>query len=146
MTGDASRVGRNIYTSDLVAPTGVNMAKRLSTRASAALTERVDVIAAASGCPRSHVVLSALEFWAQLSPETHEAIGRTEAMSAEWRDQLVRQIERAALDVQFSAVREQLVASMTIPDDVAQALEANASDDALLDAAVELARSHRSAQ
>ncbi len=119
------------------------MANRLSTRAPEALTDRVDVIAAASGCPRSHVVLAALRFWVQLSPETHEAIGCTQAVSAEWRDRLVRRIERAALDVQFAAVQEQLVASMTIPDDVARALDADASDEALLDAAVELVRSHR---
>ena len=112
------------------------MTKTLSTQAPAALAARIDHLAQAEGRNRSQVVIAALEFWAQLSPEAHFAIGRIQAMSEELRVCLARQVERDVLDVQFAALRDRIVTSLTVPDDLARQLDADADDDAFLDAAV----------
>jgi|GEM_PF-6675623 len=112
------------------------MAKTLSARAPDALAARIDQIAKNAGRSRSQVILAALEFWTQLSPEVHVAISGIQGMNEERRARLVRDVERDVLDIQFGAVRERVIAQLQVPDALAGPLAAEANDAAFLDAAV----------
>jgi len=108
------------------------MPRTLSTQAPEQLADRVERLAAEEGRNRSQVVLAAIEFWSQLSPEAHLAITRVQAMGDEMRARLLRQLEREALNFQFTAVRERIAATMVLPDAIADAIR---DDTDLADAA-----------
>lgn len=111
------------------------MPRTLSTQAPEQLADRVERLAAEEGRNRSQVVLAAVEFWSQLSPEAHLAITRVQAMGEEMRTRLLRQLEREALDFQFTAVRERIAATMTVPEDISIRVEPSDDDGTVLDAA-----------
>jgi len=114
------------------------MPRTLSTQAPAQLADRVERLAAEEGRNRSQVVLAAIEFWTQLSPEAHLAITRVQAMGEEMRTRLLRQLEREALDFQFTAVRERIAATLTVPRDVPMPSAHSDDDGELLDVAAAL--------
>ena len=119
------------------------MARTLSAQAPDELADRVERAALEEGRNRSQFVLAAVEFWSQLSPEAHLAITRVETMGADMRQRLFRQIEREVLDFQFTAVRERIAATLSVPPEAAVGELTSASDDMLLDAAVALTSGER---
>lgn len=84
---------------------------------------------------RSQIVHAAVEVSALLSPEAHFAIGRMQAIRSDLMATLASRIERDVLEAQFTATRDRLVGSLTLPADVDRALPVDADDDALLAAA-----------
>ena len=108
------------------------MPRTLSTQAPEQLADRVERLAAEEGRNRSQVVLAAIEFWSQLSPEAHLAITRVQAMGDEMRARLLRQLEREALNFQFTAVRERIAATMVPPVDVTDATDLADAAEALV--------------
>lgn len=111
------------------------MTKTLSAQAPEELCRRVDKLGDAEGRSRSQVVLAAVEFWTHLPPEAHLAIRQIQAMGEEVAARLYRHVASDALDVQFAAARERIVATMNVPAELAVTLGPAAEDDAFLDAA-----------